>query len=474
MQTKVTSKLTEGKMIFLRSSLHETEEAPCHTPNKSQNLALFIPGSRSTYTHRISHQFFCMVGRMIPETKLKCDHYFAGRKVLNCMFGLLAAFAIISYTGYTFFQVHYNGSPDYLNRSSVVQKYMPLKDANKLSITPRYFPLWNHAFPCVIDENPGSVSEGLIYVKLPKCASTTVAEIVRYISKKYGEQMLEDQSRCKEHSTHAPTFELPGIMQRKPDKSFLFTFVREPTERFVSDFFYHRVSKRNESISLQHFTSYNEIRMRKFKGLGGYQFPYLLTDNNLTKYSFWNPNQPTVIQNHLLLKDKVEEVLQDFNFIGISGSRLDESLVVLSILLKISFKDMLYLHNRRESGGYSHGRVENRCFKILKRNTTEAMQEYLRSKKWKAKIFGDELLYRAANDSLDKTIEVIGRGLVEMRLREYKDFKNRMDIACGDADCGLCSNIGGLRDDLFTKQNPKCHLSYCIKSVEQRLASDKQ
>jgi hypothetical protein len=40
------------------------------------------------------------------------------------------------------------------------------------------------------------------------------------------------------------------------------------------------------------------------------------------------------------------------------------------------------------------------------------MKNYFCSKEWRAKIAGDDLLYKAVNQSLDKTIEQVGRELI--------------------------------------------------------------
>lgn len=319
-----------------------------------------------------------------------------------------------------FFVLHhyYNLRPNTFNRSNALQKYIPAKEVNEFHISTRSFPLRNHTFPCVTDDKPELVDKGIIFIKLPKCASTTLAEIVRRLSIRYGGQMLGAGSQCKEHSVHAPAFELPNLMQRKHNESFLFTFIREPTERFLSDFCYHKVSstRRTEvSIDLGNFTKFANGRMIKFRGLGGFQFPYLFTDFAMvppktSEYIFWSPNQPHVIQNPAILKERVEYMLRDYDFIGISGFRMDESLVVLSILLQIPFKDLLYVHGRRVSGGYAHD--IRGCFKIQQCEYTDEMKNYFCSKEWRAKIAGDDLLYKAVNQSLDKTIEQVGRELI--------------------------------------------------------------
>ena len=341
------------------------------------------------------------------------------------------------------------------------------REIQDMHITPRAYPL-NNNFPCVEDDNPELKDAGFLFIKLQKCASSTVANIVKRISKKYGKKNLKKGEACKVHCTHGFAFNLPNIHKRRRAKSFLFTFIREPTDRFVSDFFYHGVSKEKMNPSLANFTTFVDKSMLAFKGLGGYEFPYILTDKAMVppqtaEYTFWNPNHPNVVQNPLLLKERVEYILHDFDFIGISG-RMDESLVAFALLLKIPLTDVLYQASRRVSGGYDFNKPTGECFKMMKSTTTVDMKKYFDTVEWKAKIAGDDLLYRAANANLDKTILVsIGKEKFKKKLKMYREVKNIMDGVCGDADCGICTATGEIRTR--SGIDPRCDINKCIANA---------
>ena len=158
----------------------------------------------------------------------------------------------------------------------------------------------------------------------------------------------------------------------------------------------------------------------------------------------------------------MEGILSDYDFIGVAG-RLDESLVVFSVLLDIPLVDIINLRNRRVSGGYDLHPSKNVCFKMRKKELTEDMKEYLESDQWKARIAGDDLLYRAANMWLDKTIESIGRENVEWKLKTYRKYKGWVQDMCGELECSSCSATGkhiGEND-----KDSRCNRKYCLSKV---------
>lgn len=383
------------------------------------------------------------------------------------------------------------------------------KDANAISplqfqeikIQERAFQSWynHHDFPCVYDSNDRnglqeSKDTGIVFIKLQKCASTTVAQIIQRISNTYGSRILtasntnsgdqKNPMKCKLHDSHGFAFNLPNLNQRQRDngKSFLFTFIREPMERFISDFYYHRVSKNNITVSLSKFTKFENHITRHFRGLGGYELPYLLTDRSMVpphtpEYLFWNSIQPDNIQNVNLLKKRVEYVMQEYDFIGVA-SRMDESLVVFSILLEIPLTDILYLRPARVKGSYDYDDKRQVCFEIKKPVLTDEMKNYFASDVWKAKMAGDILLFRATNQSLDRTIDNIGRDEFESKLERYREMMRAIQQACGgiheDFDCHReCTSDGQVRQSSFPR-GPRCNIDYCIKVGLSNIRQEKK
>jgi hypothetical protein len=76
--------------------------------------------------------------------------------------------------------------------------------------------------------------------------------------------------------------------------------------------------------------------------------------------------------------------LKDHDFIGIA-ERLDESLVVLTMLLGVPLGDVLHLDSKR-SGGYYDGGYHGHCYLIFPTNVTPDMQAHLSSSEYQTAI----------------------------------------------------------------------------------------
>jgi hypothetical protein len=77
-------------------------------------------------------------------------------------------------------------------------------------------------------------------------------------------------------------------------------------------------------------------------------------------------------------------IIPDYNFIGIL-ELLDESLVVLTMLLDVQLGDALYLDSKC-LGSYDDGKFEDKCFLIKATNVTKEMSDYLMSPEWQAYV----------------------------------------------------------------------------------------
>lgn len=311
-------------------------------------------------------------------------------------------------------------------------------------IQPKQFEKYNHTFPCLpksySSSNEGNDKPtGLYYIKVFKTASSTVAHIVKYIANKRGS--------CKEHSDHAAAHTLfteHKLHHHKPNqpKSFLFTFIREPTKRAVSDFFYRKVTQEGEEVNLDNFKNGCCRTHQNLDGQAGFQLAYISLMQRLPEYTFWNNSHPTMIQQPNALLERVNNVFDSYDFVGVSD-RLNESLVALSFILNLSLSEIAYV-SYRQSGSYLE--VQKKCVKIVKPQLTKDVEEFLNTDEWKAMIAGDTLLHKAANIALDRTIDnVIGRDTFVERLREYESLIELMK-ECGEECSSTCSTDGLYRE----------------------------
>jgi len=102
----------------------------------------------------------------------------------------------------------------------------PLDEFLQTKLPLKSYSRYEYDFPCATT-NETQNGEGIIFIKVHKCASTTVAKLVREIANKRG--------RCGYHNKHGPAHTL-DLKNRKRSKSYLFTFLRHPSSRYVSQF----------------------------------------------------------------------------------------------------------------------------------------------------------------------------------------------------------------------------------------------
>lgn len=321
----------------------------------------------------------------------------------------------------------------------------------KFALRPKVFKLFPYEIPCVSDNNTKSFDTGLIYIKIQKCSSTTVASIFRKLMTKIG-KTKQIPIKCKSHTKHGFAWTLPSLKKRDKQHSFLFTFVREPTSRSVSDFFYHGISKSgNCENNLQDFKKFQDHITMNFPGYGGYMLPYLFLDEQFVppldeKYLFWNPDEPNIVQNHELLEKRVEYILDSYDFIGLT-ERFDESLVALSLILNIEIWDILHRQELRSSGSWDFDSNHNKCFHMHKSDPADDIKSYLASAEWNARMAGDKLLYKSVNASLDFTISYLKSNhgnAFDHRLEIYHKMMHLTKEECGNLNCSHCSSTGDI------------------------------
>ena len=106
------------------------------------------------------------------------------------------------------------------------------------------------------------------------------------------------------------------------------------------------------------------------------------------------------------------------------------------MLLNIPLSDVLYL-SAKLNGGY-----DDHCFFIQPSSLTPGMKEFIESDEWKELIKEDLALYKAANHSLDMTIERLGRAKFEHNLAKYKAALAEGNKRCRDRTVFPCTKDG--------------------------------
>jgi hypothetical protein len=223
--------------------------------------------------------------------------------------------------------------------------------------------------------------------------------------------------------------------------SFLWTVViREPTKRAISHFFFDRVSRKRMRPTYALFMKYVDGTFSKPKP----QYYDGLTPRADFYYQVaLSPSKITSVQNYDPVK-KGNEILQYHDFIGIT-ERMNESLVALSMILKLSLADILYL-SVKQSGGWDDGLGRDwrkpECSYIVPPYVSEQMSSYFKSEVWKQRMKWENSIYQAVNRSLDRTIDALDQDKFNSRLARYTEGLEYAKEKCGTYVKYPCSSGG--------------------------------
>lgn len=217
--------------------------------------------------------------------------------------------------------------------------------------------------------------------------------------------------------------------ERDKKKSFLISLLRNPTKRAMSQFFHFRVSEEGTQPTDARFQSYLHNGTRRLSN-------YYVRD--LAMHPLHGLQE---LNNYDTL---VQDIIDEYDFIAIT-ERMDESLVVLKMLLDLDYGDILYMSAKSAGSFTAAGGGPNqkaRCIYIVPSFTTPGMKEFFASNYWKRYIAADLALYQAANASLSKTIESLGRDEFEQQLATFQRVKELAQQTCMTRTIYRCDATG--------------------------------
>jgi hypothetical protein len=201
------------------------------------------------------------------------------------------------------------------------------------------------------------------------------------------------------------------------DPHILWTVIRGPTQRAISHYFFELVSRQGTMVTS--FGMINELNRHK-----NLQFKHLAMAyvNSADGPSSANRTSPTryKVESPMTSRSNIIEMIQNdilanFHFIGVS-ERMEESLVVLKMLLQLETQDVIVLSSKL-NGGLDDGRFDGTCVKIQPSYTTPDVDTYLEEE---FRVLNhDFFLHAVANRSLDLTIDSIGREKFDRELVLY-------------------------------------------------------
>ena len=276
--------------------------------------------------------------------------------------------------------------------------------------------------------------KGLLYVKVPKAASSTMAGVIDRIAYNHGNCDFQDK-----HVMQGADY---YYSNRDRNASFLLGSIRDPGPRAISRIFFQQVSQEfqepNDENVLKWLNDTERAQGTVSSGKGGFQLQYMSLDN-INRWSAFDWNHNTTVKNPEKVEQNVRRVIEQYDFIVVV-ERIDESLVVLQMLLGIDVGDLLTLDSKVQ-GSYYYT-TTNGCVRLVKSHVSPNVKEYLLSDVWYAQNYGDYLLHAAASASLDRTIEALGRDRVERGLVEYRRLKKMANEKCASKAIYACSADG--------------------------------
>lgn len=317
------------------------------------------------------------------------------------------------------------------HRGSVMQS---TPNTNFSGIIARPFKPWDPdlPLPCFPREDGDNwmtlegLDTGFLFIKPYKTGSSTSSGINLRISRNVAQRQQQSSTAqsensktdfCRGRSGHGSSVfagYLSGARKRKRSASFLWTIVRDPTKRAISQFFHLMVSRQHKSPNDANFQKY----LRGDPLFQDYYLKFFYTQAKLREGRA--QKDPVEVANH---------ILNEYDFIAVT-ERMDESATALMMLLDLPMSDILYL-SAKTKGGYDDGGYRGSCTYIWPSFVSPGMKEFFASEFWQDNIANDSLLHQAVNASLDLTIDqhLGGHGPDSPFSRNLETFRRAQQLA---------------------------------------------
>ncbi|KAL7580776.1 hypothetical protein ACA910_001056 [Epithemia clementina (nom. ined.)] len=291
---------------------------------------------------------------------------------------------------------------------------------------------------------------GLLFNKPTKVGGSTAAGVHLRIARNAADRQNKTFPICYTNWDHGSARVRFGPAP-SPELSLRWTILRHPKPRLVSLFRHFLVSWGLCNNTAEDFLRY--IVLNDDNNQNNQHREYYLktvamrpTLNQLKS----SPSPPPRNRTEM-----VESILYDYDFVALT-ERMDESLVVLSMLWNVPLADVLYL-SAKQGGSYDGGGGGG-CH-LIPPNTKNSSkddvaqwQAALDSPQFQSLIQWDSVVYDLANRSLDKTIdETIGRDAFNVKMAQFRQALAVAEEMCGPEVEAPCTG-GGLFDDEDSKR----------------------
>lgn len=309
----------------------------------------------------------------------------------------------------------------------------------------------------------GGGGGGLMLIKVPKSASSTAAAVVLRIQHRHHCRVRWKHGRAvnllpgflaaagstttaatvhdedNENDNYRNAKQVPAVVHDR-NNIFLVAPVRAPESRALSSVYFHQISFHAASRAAA-------AAMPKTKTpADGFVLKHLnqIPSNYITDYVSLRQDETDRYHanknNTVALQDYVRGIVASYDFFLVVD-RMDESLVVLSLLTDVPIETMLtsILPSKRGGTWYYSGK---QCIALVAPVVTAELQQYFQSIPWKAAHAADRLLYRAASTSLDRTIAAMDQPLFQSTMTNFQRLQTMIQRTCQNETYFPCRSDG--------------------------------
>jgi Sulfotransferase family len=336
--------------------------------------------------------------------------------------------------------------------------HLDVSNATFHGVNARAFESWaaGTAIPCANDGPRGyfvqNSTEGLYFLRPMKTGTSTFTSMqMRIATNEVRRRGVQHSSNMCPivygHNHFHGTFDQRN---KTAGGSFLFSMLRDPTSRIVSLFFFQVVSRKKKDPLDATFQAW--LATADPGHWVAEHYMHLLSTEP------YIPGTSDPIYH-------INKIMAEYDFIGVT-ERLDESAVVLAMLLGVPLADILYL-SAKEHGAWDDGVFS--CHYLIQSFVSPGMEQFFRtSPAFQEMVRWDHILHQAVNRSLDLTIDRLGRAEFEMQLATFQAAQRAVQERCLPKAVFPCSELGKTKNTTCIRNDLGCSFD-CLDEVATEL-----
>jgi hypothetical protein len=279
---------------------------------------------------------------------------------------------------------------------------------------------------CKTGSSSSSSGSGLTYIQVQNNTgwmSTTPPSVHHRIAEKLG---------CDRNNVAIFAKNADG--KKQTDKSlFRWTTIQDPTHRLLYTFFFTTVSNAKKEPNDKNFHAFE-----KQQNVGSSQLLERLA-----------PAQPTTAAaaatetDSVRISQHVSAIMDSFDFVAVQ-ERMEESLVAMSMLLRIPVRDIMHLApamvgwpgQTKKKLGHFQGNIQDpsskKCTYVIPAFVSPGLTKYFATHDYQNSVKNERILYQVANRTLDLTIATLNQQEFKSNLHVFRQAQAMALYKCQD------------------------------------------